>query len=194
MSINTDKPVKSITYKGVPLTLVGNSGEDNSWMEEPVLTITIEEECSSIYIDAIDGQPFEFEEMAGSYVVQGVTGTADGRLCFAPYKITASYFGFLLTAGNSASGKDEKGVFYIKHNNVGGWYIESNSNQDNSWVSGGTNVFRHITYNQPDSKGCRPFTGVESITNFTLIPYSGNLHPGTVINIYGKPVKKEVEV
>lgn len=193
MSINTNIPVAGLTYNGEPLAFVAAAaGEDTTWMEEPVLTITIEEECKYIYIDSINGEPFDFEEMAGNYVLQGVTGTEDGQLCFAPKKITASYSGFLITSTNSTAKQLTKGVFQIKYDMLKGWYTEMQSNMGNTWLSGKTAVYRHITHNQPDSAGYRPFGNITSITKFTIIPYSGNLHPGTVINIYGKPLKKEV--
>ena len=195
MSINTNIPVAGLTYNGEPLAFVAAAaGEDNTWMEEPVLTITIEEECTYLYITEIDGQPFKFEEMAGSYVIpgEGITGTTNGKLCFAPKKITASYNGFLLTAGNSAAKATEKGTFRITKDNIRGWYIESNSNQIGSWLSGSSATYRHISHNQPDVASQRCFDGIENITEFTIIVYSGNFPIGTVINIYGKPAKKEV--
>lgn len=189
--------VKAVDDSGKPtewdvVNMASGGGEDTSWMDEPVLRIEVAEESNYIYINEINGEPFEFEEMAGRFELQGITGNSDGRLCFAPKLITGSYKGLIIANTNSSKDNIQKGVFFIKKDSIHGWYTECTSGAANTWVSGVSEVRRHNSFAQP-ADNARPFKDVVGgIKEFTLIPYTGTFHVGSVIEIYGKPVKKEV--
>lgn len=180
-SINEDG---SYVLEAVDMPSAGGTQEDETWKVEPVLEITIEEECTSIYIYEINGEPFEFEEMAG-YVqipVSSAGNASYGRLCVGLNKeLAASYGGLVCMNTNGSPGKNQKGIFEIKKE-YGMWHTLNTATTESSWLD--LNGIRNAHW---DTLG--KFASVETITSFTLIPYSGTFSPGGIIKIYGKPAK-----
>lgn len=158
---------------------------NESWKDEPVLTIEITEECMAIDVTEIDGQPFYFERLGG-YAELVTNAAAEGRLCILLNKTGsgASYSGLVCmnTNGSSTEGNIQKGIFEVKRE-FGMWHTANVATSTDTWLALNSYKYEHW-----DSRGY--FADVENITSFRLIPYSGVFNAGTVIKIYGKPPKE----
>lgn len=171
----------SLVIEAVDMPSAGGTQEDDSWKEEPVLIISIEEECAYIYVDEINGQPFEFESLAGFAIIPVTGNNTNGRMCIGLNKVIPSWEGLVCMNTASSSGNNQKGIFEIK-NEFGIWHTSNVSTPQTSWLD--MNGYKNEHW---DSHG--RFNNVETITSFCLVPYSGMLQPGGIIKIYGKPAK-----
>lgn len=162
-------------------------GESEEWLKAPVIDIEISEEIAYLYINMIDKKTFCFNEIACEFHLDGITNSSDGRLCFAPKQINAGWQGIIVANTNGSAGKIQRGFFKIKNSKLVGWHSIYMSSPIANWLDLNSDIGSHI----PSESG-NPFNKVNNgITEFTIIPYNGKLHPGSRFKIYGRPVKEE---
>lgn len=162
-------------------------GESEEWLKAPVIDIEISEEIAYLYINMIDKKTFCFNEIACEFHLDGITNSSDGRLCFAPKQIDAGWQGIIVANTNGSAGKIQRGFFKIKNSKLVGWHSIYMSSPIANWLDLNSDIGSHI----PSESG-NPFNKVNNgITEFTIIPYNGKLHPGSRFKIYGRPVKEE---
>ena len=153
------------------------------WKDSPVMELTLEEEVTSVYVDQINGEAFEFEKLLIEMFSNGATQTENEmRICVAPKYIAVSYAGLCCT---SAITKGSDAYAKVELEKVSGvWKATGYSSFLTSWVSGETYIKEHRSNTKHlDDAG-------ETITSFTIIPYTGTLSPGASFKIYGKPARK----
>lgn len=162
------------------------------WRKEPVLEVEITEETAYLYLTEINGKGFCFSEMACIFELNGIIGDiSNARLVFAPKLIKQGSDGIIVANTNGKIGKPQKGCFEIKNYPPIGWHSEYSSNISDTWLGGVQKMERHIPLLDGGDGGRKIFASVDKgITEFTIIPYIGALHPGSKFKIYGRPVKE----
>lgn len=166
---------------------VQGGGESEEWLSSPVVDISISEEIAYLYINIIGEKTFCFNEIACEFYLDGVTNASDGRLCFAPKQINASWQGIIIANTNGSAGKIQHGFFKIKNSKLVGWHSIYTSSPVINWLDLNREIRSHIP-----NENANPFNEVKNgITEFTIIPYNGKLHPGSRFKIYGRPVREE---
>lgn len=162
------------------------------WRKEPVLEVEITEEAAYLYVTEINGKGFCFSEMACVFELEGIDDIANARLSFAPKLISYSYSGIIVADKNGKIGEPQKGYFEIKNRAPIGWHSEYHSGVASTWLGGSQVIGRHVPLFDVGEEGRGIFASVgKGITEFTIIPYTGALHPGSKFKIYGRPVKEE---
>ena len=147
------------------------------------MELTLEEEVTSIYVEQINGESFEFEKLLIEEFSNGATQQSNEMwICVAPKKIHASYLGLYCTNSISAG---EKGYSKVILERVSGiWQVSGYSSRLLNWSSNVSSIREHrdVVTNS--------FANIDTITSFTIIPYAGTISPGVSFKIYGKPAKK----
>lgn len=173
-----------VSYAAVKKYIDDTYGE--TWKDTPVMEFTLEEAVTSIYVEQINGESFEFEKLLIEEFSNGATNaSSEMQICVAPTKIEASYCGFYVTSKITAG---EKAYANVELEKISGlWNATGYSTSYKNWLS------QNVIINHKALAGeHRVLNSINTITSFSILPYSGTLSPGVSFKIYGKPARKGV--
>ena len=173
-----------VSYAAVKKYIDDTYGE--TWKDVPVMELTLEEEVTSIYVEQINGESFEFEKLLIEEFSNGATNAAsEMQICVAPKKIAASYLGFCVTSTIPAG---ENAYANVELKKISGlWNATGYSTSYKVWLSQ-----KAIINHKALAGEHRELNSINTITSFSILPYSGTLSPGVSFKIYGKPARKGV--